>query len=48
MELKHTNSNVEIVLRSTLNHEELFFKVKNALKNKSYKLFFQEDALDCP
>jgi len=44
MELKRTNPNGEIVLRSTLNHVNLFFS-KIALKNESYNLFFQEDAL---
>jgi len=45
MEFKITNFNGEIVLASKLNHVESFFwKIaKIALKNESYKLFFQED-----
>jgi len=47
MKLKYMNPTCEIVLRSTLNHAELIFSkiVKIAIRNESYKLFFQEDAL---
>jgi len=47
MELKPTNPNGEIALASKLNHVELLKKVVGnfqIFKNKSYKLFFQEDA----
>jgi len=50
MGLKHNNSNDEIVLASKLNVVKQFF-LKNceiALKNESYKLFFQEDAQIAP
>jgi len=41
MELKYTNFNGEIVLESKLIDVELLF----LLRNESYKLFFQENAL---
>jgi len=46
MELKCTNLNGKIVLARKLNYVELFFGkiVKIALKNESYKLFFQKNA----
>jgi len=50
MKLKWTNPNGEIVLGRKLNHVELSFKkkLKIALKNECYKLFFQEDAQIAP
>jgi len=45
MELNYTNANGKIILERKLNHVELFLGkiVKIALKNESYKLFFQKD-----
>jgi len=50
MELKCTNFNGEIVLKSTQKPLDLFFWniVRMAFRNESYKLFFQEDALIAP
>jgi len=45
MELKCTNFNGDIVLRSTLNRVDFFLIVKIAFRNESYKDFSQEDAL---
>jgi len=47
MEFKCTNLNGEIVLRSKLNYIKPFLRkiVKIALRNESYMLFLQEDAL---
>jgi len=46
MGLKYNNSNGKIVLAKKLNlFQQFFWKiVKIALKNESYKLFFQQDA----
>jgi len=46
MELKHNKFNGKIVLAKILNPFIQFFFLKNveiALKNESYKLFFEED-----
>jgi len=46
MDLKYTDTNGEIILARKLNYVNLFFKiVKIELKNESYKLFFEEDAM---
>jgi len=46
MGLEHNNPNIEIVLARKLNVvKQFFWKIaKNAFKNESCKLFFQEDA----
>jgi len=48
MEVKYTNPNGETILESKLNLVDFFFKfgkiVKIEFKNKSNKLFSQEDA----
>jgi len=48
MELNHTNPNGEIIVASNLHPMDVFFfkkLQKIQLKNKSYPLFFQENAL---
>jgi len=45
MEFKYTNFNGEIVLAYKPNYFEFFLIVKIELKNESYRLFFEENAL---